>query len=345
MFAVYAAAPDFDDPLAGLMTGERPEPEVPPGWAAVSMRAASLNMHDLSTLRGWGMPPERYPMILGCDGAGVLADGTEVVVHALVGSPGWTGPETLDPGRTVLSERHQGSFAETLVVPVRNLVPKPAGLSFSEAACLPTAWLTAYRMLFTNAGVRPGQTVLVQGRERIGSIATAAVRLAVAAGLEVWVTAEGSGRALAADLGAHRILEPSQTPPGLVDVVLDGGVDETSWTRSLDLLRPGGAIVCAGYRAGRAAESAAPHALHRLIFGELRLVGSAMGTAEELAELLTFLDHTGLRPRIARELPLQEAADGFREMLTGEADGKIVFTLPPSPAASEHTQPLGHLSE
>jgi D-arabinose 1-dehydrogenase-like Zn-dependent alcohol dehydrogenase len=83
--------------------------------------------------------------------------------------------------------------------------------------------------------------------------------------------------------------------------------------------------VC-GARAGRAAESAAPHALHRLIFGELRLVGSAMGTAEELAELLAFLDRTGLRPRIARELPSHKAAEGFRAMPAGETDGKIVFT-------------------
>ncbi|UNO40799.1 zinc-binding dehydrogenase [Streptomyces sp. MST-110588] len=330
MFAVYAAAPDFDDPLSGLVTGERPEPQVPPGWAAVSVRAASLNMHDISTLRGWGMPPERYPMILGCDGAGVLADGTEVVVHALIGSPGWTGPETLDPGRTVLSEQHQGSFADTVVVPARNLVPKPAGISFSEAACLPTAWLTAYRMLFNGAGVRPGQTVLVQGRERIGSIATAAIALAVTAGLEVWVTAEGRGRDLAAELGAHRVLGPGEKAPGLVDAVLDGGVDETGWARSLELLRPGGAVVCAGYRAGRPAEPAPAHALHRLIFGERRLVGSAMGTAGELADLLAFLDRTGLRPRIARELPLREAAEGFRAMLTGETDGKIVFSHGPA---------------
>ena len=326
MFAVYATGSDFEDPLSQLALGERPEPEVPDGWAVVTVRAVSLNMHDISTLRGWGMPPERYPMILGCDGAGTLPDGREVVVHALVNTPGWTGPETLDPGRTVLSEHHQGSFAEKVAVPRRNLVLKPAGITFTEAACLPTAWLTAYRMLFTRAAVRPGQTILVQGRRRIGSIATAVVQLAVAAGVEVWVAAEDSARDLAAELGADRVIGPGEAPGGLVDAVFDGGIDQTSWTHSLALVKPGGVVVCAGYREGQAPCPAAAHALHELIFRELRLVGSAMGTADELGDLLVFLVRTGLRPRIARELPLCEAADGFRAMLTGKVDGKIVFT-------------------
>lgn len=326
MFAVYAAGSDFADPLSRLALGERPEPEAPDGWAVVTVRAASLNMHDISTLRGWGMAPERYPMILGCDGAGIAADGSEVVIHALVNAPGWGGPETLDPGRTVLSEYHQGSFAERVAVPRRNLVPKPAGITFAEAACLPTAWLTAYRMLFTRAEVRPGQTILVQGRRRIGSIATAVIQLARAAGVEVWVAAEGSACDLAAELGACQVIAPRETPGELFDAVFDGGVNETSWTHSLALIKPGGAMVCAGYREGQASAPAAAHALHQLIFRELRLVGCAMGTVDELGDLLVFLTRTGLRPRIARELPLREAADGFRAMLGGEVAGKIVFT-------------------
>src|SRR5204862_287230 len=75
----------------------------------------------------------------------------------------WTGDETLDPKRSLLSERHQGTFADRVVVPSRNVVPKPPSLSFEEAACLPTAWLTAYRMLFTQGGLKPGDSVLVQG--------------------------------------------------------------------------------------------------------------------------------------------------------------------------------------
>ncbi len=148
MFAAYADAPDADDPLAALVLGERPDPVVPPGWVRVTVRAASVNLHDLWTLRGVGIKAEAFPMILGCDAAGVLDDGTEVVVHPVISSDDWRGDETLDPQRSLLSERHQGTFAEHVIVPARNVVPKPAGMSFAQAACMGTAWLTAYRMLF-----------------------------------------------------------------------------------------------------------------------------------------------------------------------------------------------------
>ena len=157
MRAVFVSEPNPEDPLSVLEVGERPEPEVPDGWTSVEVRAASLNHHDLFSLRGVGLPAERMPMILGCDAAGVDADGTEVVVHSVIASPDWLGDETLDPKRSLLSERAQGTFAERVAVPKRNLVPKPAELTFAEAACLPTAWLTAYRMLFVKSGLRPGR--------------------------------------------------------------------------------------------------------------------------------------------------------------------------------------------
>ena len=151
MFAVTAARIDPDDPLSGLVLGERPEPSPPPGWTTVTLKAASLNHHDLWTLRGVGIAEDRLPIVLGCDGAGVDEDGNEVVVHSVVRHPAWTGDETLDPGRSLLSERYPGTLAERVAVPRRNLVPKPAALSLEEAACLPTAWLTAYRMLFAKS--------------------------------------------------------------------------------------------------------------------------------------------------------------------------------------------------
>ncbi|MFL6157473.1 MAG: alcohol dehydrogenase catalytic domain-containing protein, partial [Marmoricola sp.] len=163
MFAVYAEKFSSEDPLSGLVVGERPDPEVPDGWARVTVKAASLNHHDLWSLRGVGLREEALPMILGCDAAGYDEDGNEVVVHAIINDPHWSGDETLDPKRSILSERHQGTFAESVVVPRRNLVPKPASLSFAEAATLPTAWLTAYRMLFTQGDLKAGDTVLVQG--------------------------------------------------------------------------------------------------------------------------------------------------------------------------------------
>ncbi|MEP6631038.1 MAG: alcohol dehydrogenase catalytic domain-containing protein, partial [Lapillicoccus sp.] len=181
MLAAYAARTDANDPLSALEVGERPDPEPKPGWTTVTLRAAGLNHHDVWSLRGVGLPADRLPMILGCDGAGVDPDGNEVIVHAVVASDGWTGDETLDPRRTLLSELHDGTLAEQVGVPAGNLVPKPAGMPWETAACLSTAWLTAYRMLFTNAAVQPGATVLVQGAG--GGVATALVQLGSAAGL------------------------------------------------------------------------------------------------------------------------------------------------------------------
>ena len=179
MLAAYA-----DDPLSGPEVGEIDAPSTPEGWVTVDVRAAALNHHDVWSLRGVGLPADRLPMILGCDAAGTDPEGNEVLVHSVIPSPGWAGDETLDPRRSLLSEVHPGTLAEQVRVPARNLVPKPAELSWEQAACLPTAWLTAYRMLFTNAGVQPGDTVLVQGAA--GGVATALVQLGSAAGLRMW---------------------------------------------------------------------------------------------------------------------------------------------------------------
>src|ERR1700690_1911197 len=145
MFAVTAARLDPSDPLSALELGEHADPVPPDGWTTVTVKAAALNHHDLWSLRGVGLPADRLPMILGCDAAGIDEEGNEVVVHAVISNDSWRGDETFDPKRSLLSEQHQGALAERVVVPSRNLVPKPPELSFEEAACLPTAWLTAYR--------------------------------------------------------------------------------------------------------------------------------------------------------------------------------------------------------
>ena len=141
-----------------------PDPTPPEGWVRVAVRAAALNQHDIWTLRGVGIKEDRLPMVLGCDAAGIDPDGNEVIVHAVISSDDWRGDETLDPKRSLLSEIHDGTLAEYVVVPRRNLVPKPPSLSFEAAACLPTAWLTAYRMLFTNSGAQPGEHGARAGR-------------------------------------------------------------------------------------------------------------------------------------------------------------------------------------
>jgi NADPH:quinone reductase-like Zn-dependent oxidoreductase len=321
MFAVYAKSFSSDDPLSGLVLGDRPEPEVPDGWTTVEVRAASLNHHDLFSLRGMGLKQEQLPMILGTDAAGVDEDGNEVVVHGVISDPAWTGDETFDPKRSLLSERYQGAMAERVAVPRANLVPKPASLSFAEAACLPTAWLTAYRMLFTRGDLKPGETVLVQGAG--GGVATALITLGRAAGLRVLATSRDEAkRSRALEIGAHDVFESGARLPVKVDAVMET-VGRATWSHSIRALRPGGRIVVSGTTSGPQLDDAE---LTRIFFLQLSVVGSTMGTREELASLVTMLDATGARPLLDRTLPMEQAADGFAAMEGGDLFGKIVFT-------------------
>ncbi|MGP3986635.1 zinc-binding dehydrogenase [Streptomyces sp. 3N207] len=320
MFAAYAARIDKEEPLSGLELGHRPEPKVPPGWMTVAVKAASLNHHDLWSLRGVGLGEESLPMILGCDAAGIDDDGNEVVLHSVIGQTGHgVGPR--EP-RSILTERYQGTFAERVAVPQWNVLPKPKALSFEEAACLPTAWLTAYRMLFTNAAVRPGDSVLVQGAG--GGVATAAIVLGAAAGLRVFATSrEESKRKRALELGAEAALEAGARLPHKVDAVLET-VGAATWSHSVKSLRPGGTLVISGATSGPNPPAAE---LNRIFFLELKVVGSTMGTKEELAGLLSFCAAKGVRPVIDSVLPLDRAREGFEKMAGGDLFGKVVLTV------------------
>jgi NADPH:quinone reductase-like Zn-dependent oxidoreductase len=319
MRAAYVATQSAEDPLAGLTVGELELPEAPSGFRRVRVVASCLNHHDLWSLRGVGLPGERLPMVLGCDAAGVDDDGNEVIVHGVVSSAGWRGDETLDPKRSLLSEQYPGTMADEVWVPERNLVPKPPELTFEEAACLPTAWLTAYRMLFTVSPAAPGSTVLVQGAG--GGVASAVIALAAAAGFRVWATSRSEEkRRRALDLGADRVFDDGTRLPERVDVVFDS-VGEATWGHSLKSLVPGGTIVTCGATSGPAPSAD----LNRVFFLQLRVLGSTMGTREELIRLTRFLVTTGVRPVIDSVLPLEDAAQGFRRMLDGEVFGKIVF--------------------
>lgn len=320
MFAVYAESFSSDDPLSGLVVGERPDPTPPDGWTTVTVKAASLNHHDLWSLRGVGLKEDALPMILGCDAAGLDEDGNEVVVHAVISDPAWAGDETLDPRRSLLSERHQGTFADQVVVPRSNLVPKPASMSFAEAACLPTAWLTAYRMLYTQGGLKPGDTVLVQGAG--GGVATALITLARAGGLTVLATSRDEAkRQRALEIGAHEVFESGARLPVKVDAVMET-VGRATWSHSIRSLRPGGKVVISGTTSGPKLDDAE---LTRIFFLQLQVIGSTMGTRAELASLVNLLDATGTRPLVDRTLPMADARDGFAAMAAGDVFGKIVF--------------------
>jgi NADPH:quinone reductase-like Zn-dependent oxidoreductase len=320
VLAATAARVDAADPLAGLDLGERPDPVPPDGWVTVTVKAAALNHHDVWTLRGVGISSDRLPIILGCDAAGVDPDGNPVIVHAVIGDPdAGGGDETLDPRRSLLSERHDGTFAARLAVPRRNLVPKPPALSFEEAACLPTAYLTAYKMLFEKSGAQPGATILVQGAS--GGVATALILLGRAAGHRVWATSRTAAkrdRALA--LGADQAFEAGARLPERVDVVMET-VGQATWAHSVRSLKPGGRIVICGATSG----DAPPAELTRIFFTQLSVAGSTMGTRDQLGRLARFCEQTGVRPVIDQVLPLANARDGFAAMIAGDLFGKVVF--------------------
>ncbi len=311
MLAAFATSQNREDPLAGLQIAEREDPRPRDGWEVVELRAATLNHHDLWSLRGVGLPQDRLPMILGCDAAGVTADGREVVLHSVIEDEG---------GWSLFSERHQGTLAERVLVPSANVLPKPPELSFAEAACLPTAYLTAYRMLFTRGELRPGQRVLIQGAG--GGVSTAAILLAAGAGLEVAVTSREEARLeQARALGAHVTLLSGERVPNRVDVVIET-VGEATWKHSMRSLAEGGRIVVAGSTSGPN-----PGAdLQRLFFRELSVIGATMGTRDELERLMRFLAVTGIRPLIDSERPLAEARDAFARMAAGDEFGKLVIT-------------------
>jgi len=312
MFAAYAARIDDADPLSALETGQVPDPTPPEGWVVVDVVASALNHHDLWSLRGVGLGADALPMILGCDAAGRDPDGNEVVVYSVVADP--------ESGKTsILSEKFPGTLAEKVAVPRESLVPKPAELSFAEAACLPTAWLTAYRMLVSCGQVGSGSTVLVQGAG--GGVATAAVAIGVALGATVYATSrDASKRERAEKLGAVA-LESGARLPQRVDCVIET-VGEATFDHSLKSLKPGGRLVVSGATSGHLPRVD----LRRVFFLDISIIGTSMGSREELAGLLDLCASTGLRPIVDSTFPLSRAKDAFAHLAAGDVFGKVVLS-------------------
>src|SRR5262245_23228838 len=322
MLAVYATHAATDDPLSALEVGQQPEPNVPEGWVRVKVSHASLNRHDVFTLRGISGHPEgiTYPIILGNDAAGTLDDGTPVVIYPVMGGDDWRGDETLDPKWHIPSEFIHGTLAAYAVVPKRNAVPLPQHLSLLHASVLGTAWLTAYRALFTKSGLKGGEPVLVQGAT--GGMATALIQLGRAAGFEVWVTSRSEeGRARARALGAHQSFPPHEALPRKVQAVIDSvGLD--TWAHSLSSLARGGTLVTVGGTTG----FDVPLNLLPVVADQLTITGSIMGTLKDMEDMMRLIVRAGIEPEIGAVLPMERAEEGFCTMWEGRTHGKTVFT-------------------
>jgi len=310
MRAAFATSFNDADPLAGLTVGDAPEPTVPDGWAVVDVRASSLNHHDLWSLRGVGLAEDQLPMILGCDAAGVGPDGGDVVVYSVVILP--------NGAWSILSERFPGTVAERVAVPAASLVPKPAELSFAEAACLPTAWLTAYRMLTTRGRITEDGAVLVQGAG--GGVATAAVVLGTALGARVYATSRDAGKRERIEALGAKAFEPGARLPERCDVVIET-VGAATFDHSMKSAKMGGRIVVSGATSGHLPEVN----LRRVFALQLEILGSTMGTPEELSGLLDLMAKTGVRPVIDSVHPFSNARAAFERLHSGDVFGKVVI--------------------
>jgi NADPH:quinone reductase-like Zn-dependent oxidoreductase len=310
MRAAFATAFNDADPLSVLEIGDAPEPAPKDDWAVVEVRASALNHHDLWSLRGVGLREEQLPMILGCDAAGIGPDGAEVVVYPVVYT---------DKGDfTILSEYFPGTVAERVTVPAYNLVPKPAELTFAEAACLPTAWLTAYRMLTTKGRLEAGGAVLIQGAG--GGVATAAVLLGNALGARVYATSRDAAKRERIEALGAKAFEPGARLPERVDVVVET-VGEATFEHSMKSAKMGGRIVVSGATSGHL-----PQVNLRRVFAlQLEILGTSMGTPDELADLMALLARTGIRPVIDSVVPFSEARKAFELLHSGDVFGKVVL--------------------
>jgi NADPH:quinone reductase-like Zn-dependent oxidoreductase len=321
MNAVYVDKGNADDPISALKIAPRLQPAPQEGWVKVKMQAVGLNYHDIFTMRGLGMRPPKFPLTIGCEGAGVLEDGTEVLIYPAMGDPNFRGDETLDPERHVFSEQTNGTLAEFVNVPLRNIVPKPKGLSTIFASVLGIAWLTAYRMLFAKSGLRAGQTMLVQGSS--GGVTTALIQMGSAAGMRVWCTGRtAEKRELALKLGAERVFVSGEELPEKVDAVFDTS-GEVTWEHSINSAKAGGTIVTCGGHSG----SAIPMEVEKIFVEQLSIRGTYLGTLQEFKDLVSFVVVKSIEPHVGLVLPLAQADDGFRKMLEGRTAGKIVVTV------------------
>jgi NADPH:quinone reductase-like Zn-dependent oxidoreductase len=347
MRALYAAKLGGDAPLTNLEFGERPTPTPGPGEARVRVKAATLNHHDYFTLRGVVGYPITPPRILGCDAAGVVDAyggdapegapqvGAEVAVYPVrfcghcrgCLSGDWMLCRTF----TLLSDGdREGSFAEYVIVPASALLPKPKGLSFAQTAALGTTYLTAYRALFTKARLRPGNSLLVQGAS--GGLATAAIELGSAAGIDVIASSraeaklefakrQGAVAGVAAGKDAAKAVLALTGGDG-VDAVLDS-VGEPTWGTSMRAVRQGGTVVVPGATGG----PNPPADLARVFWRQITIAGTSMGTPLEFAALLRFVEHAGIKPVIDAQYPLAQGAKAFERLVSGEFMGKLALEV------------------
>jgi NADPH:quinone reductase-like Zn-dependent oxidoreductase len=322
---------------------ELPDPVAGPGQVRVAVKAAAQNHLDIWVRNGWQGLRLAFPHVLGSDVAGVIDAvgpgvegwkvGDAVVVNPSLGCQRCerclSGEEHLCRRFSILGEHVSGGQAELLVVPARNVMARPAALSFEQAAAVPLTFMTAWHALVARAGVRPGETVLVQAAG--SGVGTAAVQIAKLLGARVIATA-GSDAKLekARGLGADEVVNYETqdlvqevkrlTDRKGVEVVFEH-VGKKTWEKSILAAGVGGRIVTVGATTGHDPLTDLRH----VFFRQLSILGSTMGTAGELAQVLRFVEAGKLRPVVDRVLPLSAALEGQALLANRAQFGKIVL--------------------
>jgi len=319
-----------------LIVQQLPDPVATPGQAVVRLKAAALNHRDLWTQLGL-YPNIKVPITLGSDGAGIVTSagtpadqswvGREIIINP---SLDWgADPQAQGPDFRILGLPDHGTFAEQVSVPVANLAPKPAHLSWEQSAALPLAGLTAWRALFTRAQLKSGERVLVTGVG--GGAALFALQFAVAAGAQVWVTSGSPDKiSRALKLGARGgvnyrdadWVETLQKQAGRFDVIVDSAGGD-GFAKLIDLTAPGGRIVFFGATTGN------PKALdlRKCFFRQINLLGTTMGSPADFAGMVKFVDAHKIVPVVDKVFPLDETDAALCHMEAGAQFGKLVLTM------------------
>jgi len=312
-----------------------PAAPVGPGQVRVRLRAAALNHRDVWIQQGL-YPGIQLPVTPGSDGAGVVAEVGAGVDAAWVGrdvilNPAleWgDDPRAQGPRFRILGLPDAGTFAEEIVISAAQLAPKPAHLSWEEAAALPLAGLTAWRALFTRARLQAGERVLVTGTG--GGAALFALQFAVAASAQVWVTSGNEEKlARAEQLGARGGVnyrspdwaERLAARAGAFDVIVDSAGGE-GFGKLIDLAAPGARLVFFGATAG----NPKLFEMRKCFFRQINVLGTTMGSPADFAGMLQFVTAHKIRPVIDTTFPLASAEEAFRRMADGAQFGKIVLT-------------------
>jgi NADPH:quinone reductase-like Zn-dependent oxidoreductase len=302
-----------------LLLEERPAPEPKAGEVRVRIKAAALNHLDTWVRRG--VPGFRFPLpiIPGCDGAGVTDDGEDVVLAPGLGHP-------MDRDYGILGETRDGTCAEFIVVPRENVLPKPARLSWEEAAAWPLTFLTAWAMLTRRAAVKPGEWVLVHAAgSGVGVACVQMAKMLEARVIGTASTEEKRRRVLA--LGADAAIPYEDFPRAARGIAGKAGVDvvvdhlgPATWEGSVAVLRKGGRLVTCGGTTGHEIR----FDLRHLFFKSLSFLGSTMGTPEELRTVLGHVEAGRLRPVIDSVFRLADIRKAHERLADRAVFGKVV---------------------